>query len=363
MKRPAEGPGTPLEPPGNRWPRWMAIQDKIRLTGLLRKKPRQRGFFYWVDVRRVTRRADRSEMLASVRRSGEGRRGVRPGRRALSGTCAALVVGTERALEDLDVSHVCRRGRRRSSVDDGASMVWSAAEFEGLHQSGRTWSGGTGDAKSSSRRGLLRAEAHRLARATALPPSSARSPTRPRPTRRSIRRLGLGVRGSRRLRQGDDLAREARPAARHVVGNGGAGLTDGWRLGARRPERAAARPRRGRDPDRPALGAPARPASRCRHSAARTARSLAGAMSTSTHGGDLTSRRSPTSCARPSRRRGRQGVLDRAVDEARRLTVDDRLAPLLPCADAEIVRDDAVFYGARVAAAASASSTRSSSRS
>ena len=46
MKRPAEGPGTPLEPPGNRWPRWMAIQDKIRLTGLLRKKPRQRGFFY-----------------------------------------------------------------------------------------------------------------------------------------------------------------------------------------------------------------------------------------------------------------------------------------------------------------------------
>jgi len=24
----------------------MAIQDKIRLTGLLRKKPRERGFFY-----------------------------------------------------------------------------------------------------------------------------------------------------------------------------------------------------------------------------------------------------------------------------------------------------------------------------
>src|SRR4029077_17856844 len=42
----AQGPGTPLEPPGDRRPRWMATQDRIRLTGLLRKKPWQRGFFY-----------------------------------------------------------------------------------------------------------------------------------------------------------------------------------------------------------------------------------------------------------------------------------------------------------------------------
>jgi hypothetical protein len=38
MTRPAEGPGTPQ--------REMVTLDRIRLTGLLRKKPRKRGFFY-----------------------------------------------------------------------------------------------------------------------------------------------------------------------------------------------------------------------------------------------------------------------------------------------------------------------------
>ena len=33
------GPGTPLEPPGDRRPRWMAIHDRIRLTGLLTENP------------------------------------------------------------------------------------------------------------------------------------------------------------------------------------------------------------------------------------------------------------------------------------------------------------------------------------
>jgi hypothetical protein len=46
MKLPAEEPGTPLELSGNRRPREMVTLDRIRLTGLLRKKPRQRGFFY-----------------------------------------------------------------------------------------------------------------------------------------------------------------------------------------------------------------------------------------------------------------------------------------------------------------------------
>jgi hypothetical protein len=46
LTRPAEGPGTPLEPSGNRRPREMAIHDRIRLTGLLRKKPWKQGFFY-----------------------------------------------------------------------------------------------------------------------------------------------------------------------------------------------------------------------------------------------------------------------------------------------------------------------------
>jgi hypothetical protein len=44
MKLPAEEPGTPLEPPGNRWPREMVIRDRIRLTGLLRKSPVLQGF-------------------------------------------------------------------------------------------------------------------------------------------------------------------------------------------------------------------------------------------------------------------------------------------------------------------------------
>ena len=41
MTRPAEGPGTPQ--------REMVILDRIRLTGLLRKKLWKRGFFYGPD--------------------------------------------------------------------------------------------------------------------------------------------------------------------------------------------------------------------------------------------------------------------------------------------------------------------------
>jgi len=51
--RPAEEPGTPLEPPGNRWPREMVTLDRIRLTGLLvREKPRSGGaslLWAWVE--------------------------------------------------------------------------------------------------------------------------------------------------------------------------------------------------------------------------------------------------------------------------------------------------------------------------
>src|SRR5262249_55955046 len=52
MTRPAEEPGTPLEPPGNRRPREMVTRDRIRLTGLLQKKPlMSRVFFYSVSAR------------------------------------------------------------------------------------------------------------------------------------------------------------------------------------------------------------------------------------------------------------------------------------------------------------------------
>jgi hypothetical protein len=50
MKLPAEEPGTPLEPPGNRWPREMVTLDRIRLTGLLREKPLElQGFFLFLE--------------------------------------------------------------------------------------------------------------------------------------------------------------------------------------------------------------------------------------------------------------------------------------------------------------------------
>jgi hypothetical protein len=46
MTLPAEEPGTPLEPPGNQWPREMVTLDRIRLTGLLQKTPANAGVFY-----------------------------------------------------------------------------------------------------------------------------------------------------------------------------------------------------------------------------------------------------------------------------------------------------------------------------
>ena len=49
--RPAEEPGTPLEPPGNRRPREMVTLDRIRLTGLLRQAPAHAGVFYFRYLR------------------------------------------------------------------------------------------------------------------------------------------------------------------------------------------------------------------------------------------------------------------------------------------------------------------------
>jgi hypothetical protein len=46
MTLPAEEPGTPLEPPGNRWPRQMITLDRIRLRGLLRESPAFAGLSY-----------------------------------------------------------------------------------------------------------------------------------------------------------------------------------------------------------------------------------------------------------------------------------------------------------------------------
>jgi hypothetical protein len=82
---PAEEPGALLEPPGNRWPRWMVTLDKIRLTGLLRKKPWKRGFFYG-DLSLRTRHATGKAALGGF--PGTARRG-RPG--IASNGCAGFV--------------------------------------------------------------------------------------------------------------------------------------------------------------------------------------------------------------------------------------------------------------------------------
>jgi hypothetical protein len=48
MRRPAEEPGAPLEPSGNRRPREMVTPDRIRLRGLLRENPAIcRVFLFW----------------------------------------------------------------------------------------------------------------------------------------------------------------------------------------------------------------------------------------------------------------------------------------------------------------------------
>jgi len=48
LTRPAEGSGTPLELSGNRRPRGMVTQDRIRLTGLLKENPAIcRVFPFW----------------------------------------------------------------------------------------------------------------------------------------------------------------------------------------------------------------------------------------------------------------------------------------------------------------------------
>jgi len=63
LTRPAEGPGTPLEPSGNRRPREMVTHDRIRLTGLLRKTPAHAGVFY--DVLVPGEKIPRSRALTS----------------------------------------------------------------------------------------------------------------------------------------------------------------------------------------------------------------------------------------------------------------------------------------------------------
>ncbi len=136
----------------------------------------------------------------------------------------------------------------------------------------------------------------------------------------------------------------------YVVGNGGAGLTDTWRQELADPNgrrlvhveagiRIARLSEILRDQGlaMPTLGGS-------------NGQALAGAMSTSTHGGDWMQPPFPDA-VRAIHLVGEDGkeFWIEPSDTSRRLTVDDRLAPLLPCADAEIVRDDAVFDGALVA--------------
>ena len=136
---------------------------------------------------------DRSEMVASVRRSGEVGAAVRPGRRAVSGMCAAWL-SARSARSRISTYSMCAgaaAGARRSTTE----RRWSVAPQSSrvfTRQAGRG-AGGTGAAKSSSRRRTTTSRSTPARSATALPRSfAARSPTRPRLTRRSIRSARAG---------------------------------------------------------------------------------------------------------------------------------------------------------------------------
>ena len=55
MTRPAEEPGTPLEPPGIRWPREMVTLDRIRLMACYGNPCKCRGFYLGVHHPCITR--------------------------------------------------------------------------------------------------------------------------------------------------------------------------------------------------------------------------------------------------------------------------------------------------------------------
>src|SRR5260221_8917654 len=74
MTLPAEGPGAPLESPGNWRPRGMVTLDRIRLTGLLTKSPACGAFLLLVvapvpvvlDLRQAEQRLRRSALLRAA---------------------------------------------------------------------------------------------------------------------------------------------------------------------------------------------------------------------------------------------------------------------------------------------------------
>ena len=136
----------------------------------------------------------------------------------------------------------------------------------------------------------------------------------------------------------------------YVVGNGGAGLTDAWRLELANPngkrlvhvEAGIRIARLSELLDEQGLAMPTLGGS--------NGQVLAGASSTSTHGGDWEQPPLPD-VVRAIHLVG-EGGDEKWIEPstgARQLTVDDRLEAVLPCADAEIIRDDAVFDAARVA--------------
>jgi hypothetical protein len=79
MRRPAEEPGAPLEPSGNRRPREMVTPDRIRLTGLLRENPAFAGFSYsWEETACITGASrDSGASIAGLPDTEESRRGKR----------------------------------------------------------------------------------------------------------------------------------------------------------------------------------------------------------------------------------------------------------------------------------------------
>ena len=209
MTRPAEGPGTPLEPPGNRWPRWMAIQDRIRLTGLLRKKPRQQGFFYGQNAhgsrREIARGRPRTRVVVGSAPHRLREPGARRSRWPRTATLAATLA--ERLGLGADLHEPMRQifarwdgkgepGLKRRRDSAGRPPRPARRHRRGAPERGRPGAGARG--RSKARRRAVRPGDRRRARAP-----------RGRALRRARRRDDLG-RGRRRGADPDRADRRGR---------------------------------------------------------------------------------------------------------------------------------------------------------
>ncbi len=231
-------------------------------------------------------------------------------------------------------------------------MVCSAAEFKGVHQSGDTWRKRNWSREVEFAPTDYYEPAHSSSTKIDGLSSLVRAVADATAADQEIHAIGSGW-AFEDLASADGAMVSLWKLDRqldYVVGNGGAGLTDAWRQELADPsgrrlvhvEAGIRIARLSELLDEHGLAMPTLGGS--------NGQALAGAISTSTHGGDWEQPPLPD-VVRAIHLVG-EGGNEKWIEpstEDRRLTVDDRLAAVLPCADAEIIRDDAIFDAACVA--------------